>query len=254
MTDSMDLAREAMGMLAAVVESVDDSDGRLGEIGADLADAHHEACRAAGPDLVELAYCLVTRALDDAADLTDIDPFDCEDLLGERGMAALRRYAVEAWQANRTGWAEKYLMQRLARSGRDIDMMIAVHAADLAPSGYTHLVIARELDTAGRTAEALDWAEPGIRETEDLATVDTALIDYLADRYTRIGQPAEAVTLRRDHFAARRTLLAYHTGRLHRVHHRYAPPRSGGGNLMDGGMTTGCDPTRGVDIVNRAYR
>ncbi|MER5614125.1 SWIM zinc finger family protein [Streptomyces sp. NPDC002215] len=207
--DSMALAREAIGMLAAVVESVDDSDGRLGEIGAGLAEAHHEACRAAGPDPAELARWLVTHALDDAADLTDIDPLDYEDLLGERGMAALRRYAAEAWQANRAGWAEKHLMQRLAKSGRDIDTVIAVHAADLAPNGHTHLLIARELDAAGRTAEALEWAERGIRETEDLATVDTALIDHLADRYTRTGRPADAVTLRRDHFAARRTLLGY---------------------------------------------
>ncbi|UUY50373.1 SWIM zinc finger family protein [Streptomyces yangpuensis] len=207
--DSIALAREAIGMLAAVVESVDDSDGRFGEIGVGLADAHHEACRAAGPDPEELAHWLVTHALDDAADLTDIDPLDYEDLLGERGMAALRRHAVEAWQANRTGWAEKHLMQRLAKSGRDIDTVIAVHAADLAPNGHTHLLIARELDTVGRTAEALEWAERGIRETEDLATVDTALIDHLADRYTWTGQPADAVTLRRDHFAARRTLLTY---------------------------------------------
>jgi SAM-dependent methyltransferase len=77
--------RGATVVLAAVVESVDDSDGRLGEIGADLADAHHEACRATVPDLVELAYWLVTRALDDAADLTDIDPLDCEELLRRAG-------------------------------------------------------------------------------------------------------------------------------------------------------------------------
>ncbi|OKJ61981.1 hypothetical protein AMK27_13800 [Streptomyces sp. CB02009] len=207
--DSIALAREAIGMLAAAVESVDDSDGRFGEIGAGLAAAHHETCRAAGPDLVELAHWLVTHALDDAADLTDIDPLDYEDLLGEQGMAALRRYAVEAWQTNRTGWAEKHLMQRLAKSGRDIDTVIAVHAADLAPNGHTHLLIARELDAAGRPVEALEWAERGIRETEDLATVDTALIDHLADRYTRTDRPADTVTLRRDHFAARRTLLTY---------------------------------------------
>ncbi|MFC8172093.1 hypothetical protein ACFY5H_28385 [Streptomyces sp. NPDC013012] len=100
-------------------------------------------------------------------------------------------------------------MQRLAKSGRDIDTVIAVHAADLAPNGHTHLLVARALDTAGRTAEGLEWAECGIRETEDLATIDTALIDYLADRYPRSGRPADAVTLRRDHFAARRTLRAY---------------------------------------------
>ncbi|MFD3725087.1 SWIM zinc finger domain-containing protein [Streptomyces sp. NPDC058671] len=207
--DSIALARETIGMLAAAVESVDDSDGRFGEIGVGLADAHHDACRAARPDPEELAHWLVRHALDDAADLTDIDPLDYEDLLGGRGMAALLRYATEAWKANRTGWAEKHLMQRLAKSGRDIDTVIAVHAADLAPNGHTHLLIARELDTAGRTVEALEWAERGIRETEDLATVDTALIDHLADRYTRTGRPADAVTLRRDHFAARRTLLAY---------------------------------------------
>ncbi|MEU3398158.1 SWIM zinc finger family protein [Streptomyces filamentosus] len=207
--DATALAQEAIGLLASVVEGVDDSDGRLGQVGADLADAHHEACRAARPDPEELAHWLVTHALDEAADLTDFDPLDYGDVLGERGTAALRRYAAEAWQANRTGWAEKHLMQRLAKSGRDIDTVIAVHAADLAPDGRTHLLAARELDAAGRTAEALEWAERGIREAEDLAGVDTALVDHLADRYTRTDRLADAVTLRRDHFAARRTLLTY---------------------------------------------
>ncbi|MFF5500537.1 SWIM zinc finger domain-containing protein [Streptomyces roseolus] len=208
-TDATALAREAIGLLASVVERVDDSDGRLGQVGADLADTHHAACRAARPAPEELAHWLVTHALDEAADLTGIDPLDYEDLLGERGMDALRRRAAEAWQANRTGWAEKHLMRRLAKSGRDIDTVIAVHSADLAPNGHTHLLIARELDAVGRTAEALEWAERGIRETEDLAGVDTALVDHLADRYTRADRPADAVGLRRDHFAARRTLLTY---------------------------------------------
>ncbi|MFD9334238.1 SWIM zinc finger domain-containing protein [Streptomyces sp. NPDC060028] len=207
--DAMSLAREAIGLLAGVVENVDDSDGWLGQIGTSLADAHHDACRAAHPDPEDLAHWLVTHALDDAADLTDIDPLDYEDLLGERGMIALRQFAVEAWKANRTGWAEKHLMQRLARSGRDVDTVIAVHVADLAPNGHTHLLIARELDTAGRPAEALEWAERGIRDTEDLATVDTALVDDLADRYTKASRLADAVTLRRDHFVARRSLLTY---------------------------------------------
>ncbi|MER7538924.1 DUF6880 family protein [Streptomyces sp. NPDC097704] len=207
--DAMALARETIGTLAGVVENIDDADGRLGQIGVDLADVHRESCGAARPDPEELAHWLVTHALDDAADLTGIDPLDYEEVLGERGMAALNRRVVDAWQANRTGWAEKHLMQRLAKSGRDIDTVIAVHAADLAPNGHTHLLIARELDTAGRPAEALEWAERGIRETEDLADVDTALVDHLADRYTQADRFADAVTLRRDHFTARRTLLTY---------------------------------------------
>ncbi|MET3986476.1 SWIM zinc finger family protein [Streptomyces sp. PvR034] len=207
--DGVALAREAIELLAGLVESVDDSDGWLGRLGGDLADAHHDACLGARTDPEELAHWLVTHVLDDAAGLTDIDPLDYEDLLGERGMAALHRYAVDAWQVNRTGWAEKDLMQRLAKSRRDIDTVIAVHTADLAPNGHTHLLIARELDAAGRTAEALEWAERGMRETEDLAAVDTALVDHLADRYTQAARLADAVALRRGHFAARRTLLTY---------------------------------------------
>lgn len=48
--DAITLAREAMRLLAEAVESVDDSDGWLGQISADLADAHLGACRTARPD------------------------------------------------------------------------------------------------------------------------------------------------------------------------------------------------------------
>ncbi|MER6122832.1 hypothetical protein ABT173_09130 [Streptomyces sp. NPDC001795] len=208
--DAIPLAREAMRLLAEAVESVDDSDGWLGQIGADLADAHLGACRAARPDPGELARWLVGHALGDIDDsLTDIDPLDYADALGEEGTAALRKSAVEAWRGNRRGWAEKYLMERVAKAGGDVDTVIAVHAADLAPNGHTHLVIARELDTAQRCDEALRWAERGIRESRDLSAVDTALVDYLCDRYTQTDRLPDAVALRRDHFGARRTLLAY---------------------------------------------
>ncbi|MEU0742686.1 SWIM zinc finger family protein [Streptomyces sp. NPDC006134] len=203
------LAREAMRLLAEAAESVDDSDGGLGQIGADLADAHHAACRAARPDPEELAHWLADHMLGEADGLTGIDPLDYRDMLGERGMAALREHAVEAWQGNRTGWAEKYLMERLAKAGGDVDALIAVQAADLAPSGHTHLVIARELEVAGRPGEALSWAERGIREAGDLAAVDTALVDHLCDRYATAGRLLDAVALRRDHFGARRSPLAY---------------------------------------------
>ncbi|MGW7380442.1 SWIM zinc finger family protein [Streptomyces sp. NPDC054794] len=208
--DAITLAREAMRLLAQAAESVDDSDGWLGQIGADLADSHLDACRAARPDPEQLARWLVGHALGDIDDnLTDIDPLDYEDVLGEEGMAVLRKSAVEAWRGNRRGWAEKHLMERLAKAGGDVDAVIAIHAADLSPNGHTHLVIARELDTARRPDEALCWAERGIRETRDLAAVDTALVDYLCDRYTQADRLSDAVAVRRDHFRARRTLTAY---------------------------------------------
>ncbi|GAA2342609.1 hypothetical protein [Streptomyces cuspidosporus] len=208
--DAVTLAREAMRLLADAVESVDDSDGWLGEVGADLAQVHLEACRAARPGPEELARWLVGHALGNCDDgLTDIDPLDYEDLLGEEGMAVLRKLVVEAWRGNRRGWAEKYLMERLAKAGGDVEAVIAVHAADLSPNGHTHLVIAHELDTARRPDEALRWAERGIHDARDLAAVDTALVDYLCDRYAQADRLPDAVALRRDHFGARRTLLTY---------------------------------------------
>jgi uncharacterized Zn finger protein len=208
--DAITLAREAMRLLADAVESVDDSDGWLGEIGAGLAAAHLDACRAAHPHPEELARWLVGHALGDMDNgSVDIDPLDYEDVLGEQGMAVLRKLAVEAWRGNRHGWAEKYLMGRLAKAGGDVDAVVAVHAADLSPDGHTHLVIARELDAARRCEEALRWAERGVREARDLAAVDTDLVDHLCERYAGAGRLTDAVAVRRDHFGACRTLAAY---------------------------------------------
>ncbi|WP_328870952.1 hypothetical protein OHT76_12980 [Streptomyces sp. NBC_00287] len=208
--DAITAAREAMRLLADAVDSVDDSDGGIGQVGDTLADAHLEACRAARPDSEELARWLVGHALGEVDDgLIDIDPLDYEDVLGARGMSTLRELAIEAWRGNRRGWAEKSLMERLAKAGGDVDTVIAVYAADLTTNGHTHLIIAGELDGAGRAGEALRWAERGIRETRDLATVDTALVDYLYDRYARVARLSDAVALRRDHFRARPTLLTY---------------------------------------------
>ncbi|MFD5753953.1 SWIM zinc finger domain-containing protein, partial [Streptomyces sp. NPDC127044] len=206
--EAITLAREAMRLLAEAVESVDDSDGGLGQVGAALADAHLDACRVARPDPEELARWLVGHVLGDIDGITDIDPLDYADVLGEGGMNVLRELASRAWRRKRTGWAEKYLMERLAKAGGDVDAVIAVHAADLAANGHTHLVIARELDVAGRSDEALRWAERGIREARDLGAADTALVDDLCERYARAARLPDAVSLRRDHFGARRSLLA----------------------------------------------
>ncbi|MFE4793898.1 SWIM zinc finger domain-containing protein [Streptomyces sp. NPDC056708] len=207
--DAIDLSREAMRLLSEVQDGIDDSDGQLGEVGAALAEAHLDACRTARPDPDETGRWLVRHVLSDLDDLTDVDPLDYADVLGEQGMVTVRQLAVEAWRGNRTGWAEKYLMERLAKAGNDVDTVVAVHAADLAPDGSTHLVIARELDTAGRPDESLRWAERGVEEASGPVTPDIALVDYLCDRYTRADRLSDVVALRRDTLAARRSLTAY---------------------------------------------
>ncbi|MFI2206833.1 SWIM zinc finger domain-containing protein [Streptomyces sp. NPDC020192] len=212
--DAISLSREAMRLLGEAQDAIDDSDGHLGRIGAALAEAHLDACRAARPDPNETARWLVGHLLSDLDDLTGIDPLAYEDILGAQGMARVRELATDAWRRNRTGWAEKYLMERLAKAEGDVDGWVALQAADLAPDGSTHLSVARELDSVGRPDEALRWAERGIEEVPDDVSPDNALIDYLCDRYTHADRLFDAVALRRTQFAARRSLVAYQQLRM----------------------------------------
>ncbi|QCX82864.1 hypothetical protein C9F11_46580 (plasmid) [Streptomyces sp. YIM 121038] len=211
--DAIGLAGEAMCLLSGVQDGIDDSDGHLARIGAALAAAHLQACRAARPDPARMARWLLEHALGDPDHLTGIDPLDYADVLGDRGLATLRDLAVAAWRDKPAGWAEKHVLHQLAAAVGDVDMVIAVHAADLAPDGSTHLAIARHLDAADRPGQALRWAQDGLTATlthpPHAAAVDSALIDYLCARYTQTGRLPDVVALRREDFVARRNLETY---------------------------------------------
>ncbi|WP_051833210.1 SWIM zinc finger family protein [Streptomyces katrae] len=207
--DAVEVAREALRALGRAYGEIDDSDGLIGDVAAGLAEAHLEACLSARPDPVETAEWLVQHLLDED-NVTDIDLFDYREVLGEPGMTRAREMVVAAWRINPKAWTEKYLMERLLKAdGGSVDALVAVHAADLAPNGHTHLVIARELEGAGRTADALEWAERGVRETESDRGPSDELVAFVCDRYARAGRLADAVTVRRDALRARPSLAAY---------------------------------------------
>ncbi|MFI6006594.1 SWIM zinc finger domain-containing protein [Streptomyces sp. NPDC051366] len=208
--DAVEVAREALRALGRTYGEIDDSDGLIGDVATGLAEAHLEACLSARPDPVETAEWLVHHLLDEENDITDIDLFDYREALGEPGMTRAREMVVAAWQINPKAWTEKYLMERLLKAdGGSVDALVAVHAADLAPNGHTHLVIARELEGAGRTAEALEWAERGLREAESDWGPDDELVAFACDRYARAGRLVDVVTIRRDVLRARPSLAAY---------------------------------------------
>ncbi|MFD7834307.1 SWIM zinc finger domain-containing protein [Streptomyces sp. NPDC059761] len=188
---AVEVAREALRTLGRTYGEIDDSDGQIGDVATGLAEAHLEACLSSRPDPVETAEWLVRHLLDEENDITDIDLFDYREVLGEPGMTRAREMVVAAWRINPKAWTEKYLMERLLKAdGGSVDALVAVHAADLAPNGHTHLVIARELEVAGRTAEALEWAERGLREAESEWGPDDELVGFVCDRYTRAGRLA----------------------------------------------------------------
>ncbi len=203
------LAEEAIRAVAEAYGEIDDSDGVVAEGAAAVAKAHLEACGAARPDPDRLAGWLVGHMLDDSNDVPDLDPLDYADVLGPSGLARVRQLAAEALRRSPSGWAARYLMERLVKAEGDVDALVALHAQDLDPSGATHLLIAGELEAAGRANEALDWAERGLRDCAAETHIDGRLADYVCVRYVTAGRAADAVAVRRDRFRVERSLAAY---------------------------------------------
>ncbi|MEU3961134.1 SWIM zinc finger family protein [Streptomyces buecherae] len=206
---AVSLAEEAIRVLVEAYGEIDDSDGVVGQAAAAVAEAHLGACGVACPDPLRLAEWLVGMVLNDGNDVTDLDPLDYADSLGPSGLAHMRQLAAEALRREPSGWAERYLMERLVKAEGDVDALVALYARDLDPSGATHLRIAEELETAGRAAEALAWAERGLRDCAAETYIDGRLVDYVCERYTRTGRVADAVTVRRDRLRLERSLAAY---------------------------------------------
>ncbi|MFJ9098120.1 SWIM zinc finger domain-containing protein [Streptomyces sp. NPDC102405] len=203
------LAEEALRVLGGTYGEIDDSDGVVGEAAAAVAEAHLEACVVAPPDPERLAEWLVGRLLADDSDVTDLDPLDYADVLGPSGLARIRQLAAEALRRRPSGWAERYLMERLVKAEGDVDALVALYAQDLNPSGATHLLIAEELETAGRPEEALAWAERALRDCAAETHIDSRLVEYVCVRYAKTGRAADAFAVRRDRFRVERSLAAY---------------------------------------------
>jgi uncharacterized Zn finger protein len=131
---------------------------------------------------------------------------DYAGLLGDLGLATVRKRIAAAYAEQPTDWRAKSLMEAMAKADGDVDALIAIYAAELDSRGWNHLRIARELDEAHRGDEALVWAERGLREA---AHPDQPLVDYLASRYRAAGRHDDVLSLRRDRFQAGRTLANY---------------------------------------------
>jgi uncharacterized Zn finger protein len=203
--DAIGIAREAVALLTDAFEQVDDSSGFVGQAAFEVLETHLRACRAAPPDPVSLANYMADLLLGNDYGLAP-DPSDYAELLGDRGSAAVRERAAAAYAKDPKNWQARSLMETIARADGDVDAVVAIYAADLIKSGWTHLLIANELDAAGRDREALDWAERGLREA---GQPDYRLVDYLAERYAAVGRKEDVLRLRRDRFRAERTLANY---------------------------------------------
>jgi uncharacterized Zn finger protein len=204
--DATGIAREAINLVIDAFEYADDSSGFIGQAAYELLAVHLRACEAAPPDPVSLARYLCYLLLQRGDYGITPDLADYAGLLGEKGIAAVREQVTAAYEQNPGNWQARSLLESIAKAEGDIDTVVAVYAANLDDRGWSHLRIAEELDEAGRGAEALDWAERGLREA---ARPDQRLVDYLAGRYAAAGRDDDVLSLRRDRFLAERTLGNY---------------------------------------------
>ncbi|CAL9533261.1 hypothetical protein SUDANB6_04101 [Streptomyces sp. enrichment culture] len=202
-------AEEAIRALGEAYEEIDDSDGVVGQAVDTVVEAHRKACEAARTDTERLAEWLAGRVLGSGSGVTDLDPLDYAEVLGPSGLARLRQPAAEAWRRGPSGWAERYLTERLVKAEGDVDAVVALYAQDLDPSGATHLRIVEELESAGRADEALTWTERGMRDCAAETYIDGRLVDYVRARCTKAGRSADVVAVRRNRFRAERSPAAY---------------------------------------------
>lgn len=202
---AVEVARDAIAWLRQSFATIDDSSGDVGNAGYGLLDVHLLACQEARSDPVELAEYLADLCLTDqyalAPALTDY-----AELLGDVGRAALRERVAAAYEASPDDSHVRRVLESVIEAEGDVDSLVALCARHLDQFGYQHLRIAQALDKAGRTDEALDWAERGVTGNPRLST---GLVDYLVDRYASRGREEDVVSLRRTLFCGDRSLANF---------------------------------------------
>ena len=215
----IDLCEHALERAEDAIGSVDDSNGCLGDIAAELQELHLAACKKARPDPVALAH----RLFDWESSAGDLDVFSgaahtYAKVLGKTGLATYRQLAETAFErlpALQPGDKRSYdgnrfrithMMEALAETSGDVDAVVAVLAKDQS-SPYDFVRIAEHLRAAGRFADALRWAEQGLEHFGPSA--DHRLLEVAADEYHRAGHGERAVELAWRAFEERPTPTSY---------------------------------------------
>lgn len=161
--------------LADNFEMVDESLDWVGGDVYDLFQAHRLACKASPPDVADLAGYLAKLLLrDDYGVVPDVKEY--ADLLGEEGIALIRQVIADAFAREPSNWMARNWLEAQARADGDVDALVVLFATNLDSRGVAHMQIVRELESAERHAEALTWAERGLRECSypDNKLVDTS--------------------------------------------------------------------------------
>jgi hypothetical protein len=158
------LLEHAYGQANAAIQWIDDSDGYLTTIAADIGEFHLAACEAARPDPAELARRLVDLELTAELDAFHRAAATYAGVLGAVGLAEYRRLIEPDWdrstadgdRSSSGNFGIREAMIGVALASGDPDELIRVRGRSLQlPDDYLEII--NMLTAAGRTAEAIEW-------------------------------------------------------------------------------------------------
>jgi uncharacterized Zn finger protein len=196
----VELAEHGLRRVEGVIERVDDSDGRVGDVLRKLEALHLASCQRARPDPAPLAERLFRWEQDSGWDVFHQAAERYAEVLGPAGLSRYRELASQAWErvpVRAPGDEDDLLshvritatMESIARAEGHIDELIAVMARDLS-SPWRFQRIAEACRDAGRLGDAVEWARRGLDAFPE--TQDARLAGLLADLYSAMGQHDEA--------------------------------------------------------------
>ncbi|MCU1266701.1 MAG: hypothetical protein JWM21_3019 [Acidobacteria bacterium] len=210
------LTEFALGKVAKAIGQVDDSDGYMGEILAELQELHHSACEQADEDPLALATRLFEWEFTSDWDIFSGAAATYAEVLGSAGLDQYRLLAEAEWaevpalgpqsptwltsgpqhdEEGVSGYLKRSritsIMETLAQQAGDCEALVAIKRRDLSRP-YSYLQIAEIYRNSREHDKALEWAEQGVRL---FSVADSRLSDFLADEYHRRGRHAEAMAL-----------------------------------------------------------
>ncbi|MET9225945.1 hypothetical protein [Lentzea sp. NPDC003310] len=227
------LIEQIVGQLADGVETSRHHRVELAELTHRVLGTHARACVQTRPDPRRLADWLLDLQLRHP-DAPDVSLAAYGDALDDEGLAHYRDRAVELFaplpvigfgetgRYDRARWALLRVMEELAEYTEDVDLQLLVLGKDLS-SGWHYLQVATVLRDNGRSEEALEWVERGLRAVGGRGAAPR-LIDLAVEEHLRRGAPQRAVDVCREAFVTRPSLEVYLKLRALVVHTDEWPP------------------------------
>ncbi len=198
----IEITEYALGRVDVTMGRVDDSSGWFAQITSELEGIHVRACEIARPDPVALAGRLFALDVDSEWDILYDAPSRYADVLGDEGLAELKRLADERWDslsdaerasAERSHFHLVKIREHLAKAAGDVDARVELLAQDLSYP-YDYVEIAEVLIEARRGDDALVWAERGLAafdDTDHQMRGDSRLDDVALTGWAERGRTAE---------------------------------------------------------------